>query len=93
VLARAAAGPRSRRAIRSPAVKGLAKALPDDDLVRYSQLSVPPALHKQMEARWHERLLAAAPPTPAPAEGLRALDAAADRADAKPSCTRATTRV
>ena len=62
--------PGCRRAAVAPgdpvaAVKGLAKALQDDDLVRYSQLSVPPALHKQMEARWHERLLAAAPPTPA----------------------------
>ena len=47
------------------AVKGLARALQDDDLVRYSQLSMPPALHKQMEARWHQKLLAAPPPTPA----------------------------
>jgi hypothetical protein len=47
------------------AVKGLAAALRDDDLVRYSQLSMPPALHKQMEARWHQKLLAAAPPTAA----------------------------
>jgi len=47
------------------AVKGLARALQDDDLVRYSQLSVPPALHKQMEERWHQKLLAAGPPTAA----------------------------
>jgi hypothetical protein len=62
--------PGCRRAAVAPgdpvaAVRGLAKALQDDDLVRYSQLSVPPALHKRMEERWHERLLAAAPPTPA----------------------------
>lgn len=47
------------------AVKGLAKALRDDDLVRYSQLSMPPALHKRMEQRWHERLAVAAAPTAA----------------------------
>jgi hypothetical protein len=47
------------------AVKGLAAALRDDDLVRYSQLSMPPALHKQMEERWHQKLVAAAPPTAA----------------------------
>jgi len=47
------------------AVKGLAQALKDDDLVRYSQLSMPPVLHKQMEERWHQKLLAAAPPTAA----------------------------
>src|SRR4051812_48346508 len=47
------------------AVKGLARALQDDDLVRYSQLSMPPALHKQMEERWHDKLVAATPPTAA----------------------------
>jgi hypothetical protein len=47
------------------AVKGLALALKDDDLVRYSQLSMPPALHKQMEERWHQKLALATPPTPA----------------------------
>jgi hypothetical protein len=45
------------------AVKGLAKALRDDDLVRYSKLSMPPELHKRVEQRWHERLALAAPPT------------------------------
>jgi hypothetical protein len=62
--------PGCRRAAVAPgdpvaAVRGLALALRDDDLVRYSQLSVPPALHKQMEQRWHERVVAAAPPTAA----------------------------
>jgi len=47
------------------AAKGLARALRDDDLVRYSQLSVPPQLHKRMEERWHQKLLEAKPPTPA----------------------------
>ena len=65
-----ALAPGCRRAAVAPgdpvaAVQGLAKALRDDDLVRYSQLSMPPALHKQMEERWHQRLLAAAPPTAA----------------------------
>lgn len=45
------------------AVKGLAKAVQDNDLVRYSRLSMPPELHKRMEARWSAKLDAAAPPT------------------------------
>jgi len=62
--------PGCRRAAVAPgdpvaAVKGLAKALRDDDLVRYSQLSVPPELHKRMEARWHQRVVEAKPPTAA----------------------------
>ena len=65
-----ALAPGCRRAAVAPgdpvaAVQGLAKALRDDDLVRYSQLSMPPALHKQMEERWHQKLLAATPPTAA----------------------------
>ena len=65
-----ALAPGCRRAAVAPgdpvaAVQGLAKALREDDLVRYSQLSMPPALHKQMEERWHQKLLAATPPTPA----------------------------
>ena len=47
------------------AVKGLATAVKDNDLVRYSRLSMPPALHKRMEARWKENLVLAPPPTPA----------------------------
>src|SRR4249919_3552285 len=47
------------------AVQGLAKALRDDDLVRYSKLSMPPELHKRVEQRWHQRLALAAPPTAA----------------------------
>ena len=65
-----ALAPGCRRAAVAPgdpvaAVQGLAKALREDDLVRYSQLSMPPALHKQMEERWRQKLLAATPPTPA----------------------------
>jgi hypothetical protein len=47
------------------AVEGLAQALADDDLVRYSRLSVPPALYAQVEARWKAKVAAAPPPTPA----------------------------
>lgn len=47
------------------AVKGLAQAVRDNDLVRYSRLSMPPALHKQMEARWKANLALAPAPTPA----------------------------
>jgi hypothetical protein len=45
------------------AVKGMAAALRDNDLVRYSRLSMPPKLHLQMEARWRTNLALAAPPT------------------------------
>jgi hypothetical protein len=47
------------------AVKGLAKALRDDDLLRYSQLSMPPELRKRVEERWHQRLALVTPPTEA----------------------------
>lgn len=45
------------------AVKGMAAAVKDNDLVRYSRLSMPPKLHEQMEARWNAKLAAAPPPT------------------------------
>lgn len=45
------------------AVKGLAQALRDNDLVRYWRLSVPPELQRQMQARWKSRLTTAPPPT------------------------------
>jgi hypothetical protein len=38
------------------AVEGLAEAVKDNDLVRYSRLSLPPALHTQMEQRWAAEL-------------------------------------
>jgi hypothetical protein len=47
------------------AVKGLAAALRDNDLVRYSRLSVPPALHEQLERRWSQELAAASAPSEA----------------------------
>lgn len=61
-----------RREVQAPgdpvaAVKGLAAALRDNDLVRYSKLSVPPELHEQLEERWRQELAAA----PAPSEAER----------------------
>lgn len=58
-----------RREVEAPgdpvaAVKGLAAAVRNNDLVRYSRLSMPPALHKQLQARWKAKL-AAPPPTAA----------------------------
>ena len=47
------------------AVKGMAAAVRDNDLVRYSRLSMPPELHQQMEARWKANLALAPPPTAA----------------------------
>jgi hypothetical protein len=46
------------------AIEGLARAVRDNDLVRYSRLSLPPDLHTKMEARWHQKLATAAPPRP-----------------------------
>ena len=69
-LVLALALPGCRREVVAPgdpvaAVKGLAKALRDNDLVRYSRLSMPPELHQRVEQRWRERLVAGKPPTEA----------------------------
>ena len=66
LLALALAG--CRREVVAPgdpvaAVKGLASAVRDNDLVRYSRLSVPPALHARLEQRWSQNLKLAPPPT------------------------------
>lgn len=45
------------------AVKGLAAAVRANDLVRYSRLSVPPELHRRLEARWTQNLSAGPVPT------------------------------
>jgi hypothetical protein len=45
------------------AVKGLAEALHDNDLVRYWRLTLPPALQKAVQARWKARLATAPAPT------------------------------
>jgi len=45
------------------AVEGLAEAVRDNDLVRYSKLSLPPELHQRMEARWRQKLATAPPPS------------------------------
>jgi hypothetical protein len=57
-----------RRAVVAPgdpvaAVRGMAQALHENDLVRYSRLSMPPALHARVEARWHQRRALGPPPT------------------------------
>jgi len=66
LLAAGLAGCNNTKAPGNPvaAVEGLADAIHDNDLVRYSRLSLPPELHKKMEARWHEQLAAAPPPRP-----------------------------
>lgn len=57
------AEPESVQAAGDPvaAVKGLAGALRDNDLVRYSQLSLPPELHARSEALWNQRVAEAEP--------------------------------
>ncbi len=45
------------------AVRGMADALRQNDLVRYSRLSMPPALHAQVEAHWHAHRAAGPAPT------------------------------
>ena len=45
------------------AVRGMADALRKNDLVRYSRLSMPPALHARVEAHWHARREAGPAPT------------------------------
>ena len=59
-----------RRSAQAPgdpvaAVKGLADAIHDNDLLRYSQLSMPPELRKRVAERWHLRLQQATQPTEA----------------------------
>lgn len=57
-----------RRTVEAPgdpvaAVEGLAAAVRDNDLARYSRLSLPPELHRRMEERWKANLAAAPVPT------------------------------
>lgn len=47
------------------AVEGLAEAIKDNDLARYSKLSLPPRLHTQMQQRWNAELAQAPPLTDA----------------------------
>lgn len=47
------------------AVKGLVAAVRDNDLVRYSRLSVPPELFDRQAQRWQAAVAAAPPPTDA----------------------------
>lgn len=53
------------------AVKGLAGALRDNDLVRYSRLSLPPELYARSEQLWAHRQKTAEPPTAEDAEEYR----------------------
>lgn len=62
--------PGCRREVVAPgdpvaAVKGMAAAVQDNDLVRYSRLSMPPALHARMERHWAQTLATAPTPTAA----------------------------
>ena len=59
-----------RRDVQAPgdpvaAVKGLAAAIQDNDLVRYAQLSVPPELFARQAQRWQAAVAAAPAPTDA----------------------------
>lgn len=59
-----------RREVQAPgdpvaAVKGLVAAVRDNDLVRFSRLSVPPELFEREEQRWRAGVAAAPPPTDA----------------------------
>ena len=59
-----------RRDVQAPgdpvaAVKGLAAAIQDNDLVRYAQLSVPPELFARQAQHWQAAVTAAPPPTDA----------------------------
>ena len=46
------------------AVKAQARAVRDNDLVRWSRLSLPPELHARSEALWNQRLAEASPAEP-----------------------------
>lgn len=73
------------------AVSGMAKAVRDNDLVRYSRLSVPPALHKRMEERWSARLAAAPPPTAAQQRDYTRWMQRLTSPDAEKTCTATST--
>lgn len=57
----AAPGPMQAAGDPVAAVESLAGALRDNDLVRYSHLSLPPGLHARTEALWNQRVAEAAP--------------------------------
>jgi hypothetical protein len=64
------------------AVEGLVGALRDNDLVRYSRLSLPPDLHAQSEALWARRQAEAEPPTAEEAQDYAGLMARLTAPDA-----------
>lgn len=70
------------------AVRGLADALRDDDLVRWSRLSLPPDLHARSEQAWVRRQQLAAPPSPEDAEEFRRVMARLTAPDAEQALLR-----
>lgn len=62
------------------AVRAQAQALREDDLLRYTQLSLPPALFEQLRADWERRRQQPVPATPASQRYDRAVALLADTA-------------
>jgi hypothetical protein len=84
------AEPESVQAAGDPvaAVEGLAQALRDNDLVRYSQLSLPPELHARTEALWNQRVAEAEAVTDEDAEQYDRMMARLTAPDAKAALMR-----
>lgn len=70
------------------AVEGLADALRENDLVRWSTLSLPPELHARAEQAWVRRQQLAEPPTPEDAEEYRKVMARLSAPDAEEALMR-----
>ena len=70
------------------AVEGLAKALRDNDLVRYSRLSLPPDLYARSEALWNRRVAEAEPVSDADAAEYDKMMARLTAADAEAQLNR-----
>jgi hypothetical protein len=70
------------------AVEGLVGALRDNDLVRYSRLSLPPDLHARSEALWARRQAEAEPPTAEEAQDYADLMARLTAPDAETALMR-----
>lgn len=65
------------------AVEGLTRALRDNDLVRYSRLSLPPDLYARSEELWTRRQAQAEPPTEEELEDYRSMMARLTAPDAE----------
>lgn len=72
------------------AVKGLAAAVHDNDLLRHSQLSVPPDLHRRLEERWKLELASAPPPSAAERKKFDQMMTRLTEADAEAKLVKAT---